>query len=319
MSYSPKEWSNAHVDTLNQMMDPIDILTEQELQNELSLYANVKFTFDMLPGMAAQDKPTTLKEQYYRQQQQQTVHHHQQQQHQSSTLNRPHSLNLNISSSSHQQQFDDNLSTPSTTISSPSIEYSHYYMNHTPHSSLPSTPITTTPSSSSSYHHYQQQHHPFDPFHSIIQEQNSSIHSNSASPSTSSSTSSSLTKKTTRTRKRTKSSTTILNKDDIDLVKRKMKNDNKVVEEHVDDNNNNEEEEEEEEGETLDPDALKLEKRRRNTAASARFRVKKKLREQALQRTACEMTEKANLLQLRVYELEQEVKWLKALLIEKNN
>jgi hypothetical protein len=58
-------------------------------------------------------------------------------------------------------------------------------------------------------------------------------------------------------------------------------------------------------------------KRRRNTAASARFRVKKKQREQALEKTAKEMTEKANRLEKRVRELEMENKWLKGLITER--
>jgi hypothetical protein len=58
-------------------------------------------------------------------------------------------------------------------------------------------------------------------------------------------------------------------------------------------------------------------KRRRNTAASARFRVKKKQREQALEKTAKEMTEKASRLEKRVHELESENKWLKGLVTEK--
>lgn len=62
----------------------------------------------------------------------------------------------------------------------------------------------------------------------------------------------------------------------------------------------------------------KDDKRQRNTEASARFRIKKKLREQALQRTAYEMTEKAKFLENRVQELEKEVKWLRALVVEKN-
>ncbi|KAL0082068.1 hypothetical protein F4703DRAFT_1863251 [Phycomyces blakesleeanus] len=62
----------------------------------------------------------------------------------------------------------------------------------------------------------------------------------------------------------------------------------------------------------------KDDKRRRNTAASARFRVKKKMREQILQRTACEMTEKAKQLEIRVKELEREIGWLKSLVVEKN-
>lgn len=62
----------------------------------------------------------------------------------------------------------------------------------------------------------------------------------------------------------------------------------------------------------------KDEKRKRNTAASARFRVKKKMREQALQRTALEMTEKSNRLEAHIKDLEREIKWLKALVMEKN-
>ncbi|KAI5852507.1 regulatory protein cys-3 [Morchella snyderi] len=60
-------------------------------------------------------------------------------------------------------------------------------------------------------------------------------------------------------------------------------------------------------------------KRRRNTAASARFRVKKKQREQALERTAKEMTDKCSLLEQRINRLELENRWLKGLIVEKNN
>lgn len=67
------------------------------------------------------------------------------------------------------------------------------------------------------------------------------------------------------------------------------------------------------------PPLTREDKRRRNTAASARFRVKKKLREQALQQTANEMTEKAKAFENRVHELELEVKWLKALIVEKKD
>ncbi|KAF7729336.1 hypothetical protein EC973_004592 [Apophysomyces ossiformis] len=64
--------------------------------------------------------------------------------------------------------------------------------------------------------------------------------------------------------------------------------------------------------------AAEEDKRRRNTAASARFRMKKKLREQALEQTAKEMTEKAEALEQRVKELEMEAKWLRALVVEKD-
>src|SRR2546430_794968 len=59
-------------------------------------------------------------------------------------------------------------------------------------------------------------------------------------------------------------------------------------------------------------------KRRRNTAASARFRIKKKMREQALEKNARDMGAKAEMLENRVKELEREIKWLKNLLIEKD-
>lgn len=64
--------------------------------------------------------------------------------------------------------------------------------------------------------------------------------------------------------------------------------------------------------------AAEEDKRRRNTAASARFRVKKKQREQALERTAKEMSQKAETLENRVKELEREIRWLKNLIIEKD-
>ncbi|KAI9781854.1 MAG: hypothetical protein M1839_005646 [Geoglossum umbratile] len=64
--------------------------------------------------------------------------------------------------------------------------------------------------------------------------------------------------------------------------------------------------------------ASEEDKRRRNTAASARFRVKKKQREQALERTAREMTDKCSRLKARIRQLEMENKWLKNLITEKN-
>ncbi|KAK2753918.1 hypothetical protein FQN54_007277 [Arachnomyces sp. PD_36] len=64
--------------------------------------------------------------------------------------------------------------------------------------------------------------------------------------------------------------------------------------------------------------AAEEDKRRRNTAASARFRVKKKQREQALERTVKEVTEKNSVLENRVSQLEMENRWLKNLITEKN-
>lgn len=60
-------------------------------------------------------------------------------------------------------------------------------------------------------------------------------------------------------------------------------------------------------------------KRRRNTAASARFRIKKKEREKNLERTVEEVTTKNNSLESRVAQLEMENRWLRNLITEKND
>lgn len=64
--------------------------------------------------------------------------------------------------------------------------------------------------------------------------------------------------------------------------------------------------------------AAEEDKRRRNTAASARFRVKKKQREQELEKRTKEMNEKVALLEDKVQQLEMENKWLKGLITEKS-
>lgn len=65
--------------------------------------------------------------------------------------------------------------------------------------------------------------------------------------------------------------------------------------------------------------AAEEDKRRRNTAASARFRVKKKQREQALEKTAKEMTDRVSVLETRIQQLETENTWLKGLITEKSS
>jgi hypothetical protein len=65
--------------------------------------------------------------------------------------------------------------------------------------------------------------------------------------------------------------------------------------------------------------AAEEDKRRRNTAASARFRVKKKQREQALEKSSKEMSDKVSALEGRINQLETENKWLKNLITEKND
>lgn len=73
----------------------------------------------------------------------------------------------------------------------------------------------------------------------------------------------------------------------------------------------------------LDPDdpanfAIEEDKRRRNTAASARFRQKKKEREADLERRANQMTDRCDELQKRIGALETENRWLRELITERS-
>ncbi|KAL8949029.1 MAG: hypothetical protein Q9183_007638, partial [Haloplaca sp. 2 TL-2023] len=63
--------------------------------------------------------------------------------------------------------------------------------------------------------------------------------------------------------------------------------------------------------------AAEEDKRRRNTAASARFRIKKKEREQALEKTAKELHDKTSSLEAKIGALQMENEWLKNLITEK--
>lgn len=65
--------------------------------------------------------------------------------------------------------------------------------------------------------------------------------------------------------------------------------------------------------------AAEEDKRRRNTAASARFRVKKKQREQALEKMVKEVQDKNAKLEAKNAQLEMENKWLKELITEKHS
>jgi len=62
--------------------------------------------------------------------------------------------------------------------------------------------------------------------------------------------------------------------------------------------------------------ALEDDKRRRNTLASARFRMKKKMKEQEIERTAKEMKERVSELEKEVENLKQENKWLRGLIVD---
>ncbi|ORY56084.1 uncharacterized protein BCR38DRAFT_490747 [Pseudomassariella vexata] len=63
--------------------------------------------------------------------------------------------------------------------------------------------------------------------------------------------------------------------------------------------------------------AAEEDKRRRNTAASARFRVKKKAREAALETTNKQLNDEVSQMKNRITHLETENKWLRGLVMEK--
>ncbi|TID23327.1 BZIP transcription factor [Venturia nashicola] len=65
------------------------------------------------------------------------------------------------------------------------------------------------------------------------------------------------------------------------------------------------------------PQLAEDEKRKRNLAASARFRQKKKQREQQLEKATKQLNDQADELEARITELEQENELLKAMLTEK--
>ncbi|KAF8545140.1 hypothetical protein BDD12DRAFT_636913, partial [Trichophaea hybrida] len=64
--------------------------------------------------------------------------------------------------------------------------------------------------------------------------------------------------------------------------------------------------------------AAEEDKRRRNTAASARFRIKKKQRDQAVEKAAKEMADRVSDLEKKIARLELENRWLRNLFVEKN-
>lgn len=59
-------------------------------------------------------------------------------------------------------------------------------------------------------------------------------------------------------------------------------------------------------------------KRKRNTAASARFRIKKKLKEKQMEQQAQELQERLNALEKKMKSLQMENKCLKQLILQKN-
>ncbi|KAG7698148.1 hypothetical protein KL930_001810 [Ogataea haglerorum] len=64
---------------------------------------------------------------------------------------------------------------------------------------------------------------------------------------------------------------------------------------------------------------VETDKRRRNTAASARFRIKKKLKEQEMERKLKELTELSRNLEMKIQQLEMENRLLRNLVVEKGS
>lgn len=71
-------------------------------------------------------------------------------------------------------------------------------------------------------------------------------------------------------------------------------------------------------GDAVINEAIEEDKRRRNTAASARFRMKKKEREAELERRTRDMTDRCEELQKRISALETENRWLRELITERS-
>ncbi|CAO3667244.1 unnamed protein product [Rhizopus stolonifer] len=240
------------IDSLNQIMDTSHVLSDSDLQNELDIFANVQFTYDITPGSTIQQKPDILD--YRRASVQHDMH---------SLLNVKlaslvdHSGPTAMSSDAIARFYDNTPDcTPPNGYYSPNISPPNGF-----DSPNPTPPNGVLPEQS----------------HGLLQAIiNPPIHFNEP--------------------------TLQLDKEENGYDEEFMATMKELT------------------GESKKQAPLsKEDKRRRNTAASARFRVKKKMREQALQQTATEMTEKAKTYEMRVHELEREVKWLKALLVEKKD
>ncbi|KAI9246622.1 hypothetical protein EDC94DRAFT_571030 [Helicostylum pulchrum] len=254
LSSSATSWLPTHssLDSLNQVMDSVSVLSDAELQKELSIFANAQFTYDIAPGAAIDfDKnelaTTSQKKPFRRDSKQPNMH----------SL-----LNVKLAS-----LVDNNYH---TTMTPDAIES---YYDQSPDCSPPNGYHSPNPS-------------PPNGFHSPNPTPPNGYHANSP---------------------------TVFN--GIQGIV------NPPITFYGEDTIMDEDDESHEGDDEKKhfPPLTKEDKRRRNTAASARFRVKKKMREQALQQTADEMTEKAKAFENRVHELEREVKWLKALIVEKKD
>lgn len=62
LASSANSWLSPHniVDSLNQVMDSVSVLSDVELQKELSIFANAQFTYDIAPGVAVDNDKNEL-------------------------------------------------------------------------------------------------------------------------------------------------------------------------------------------------------------------------------------------------------------------
>ncbi|GAA5795977.1 hypothetical protein HPULCUR_001342 [Helicostylum pulchrum] len=338
---TPEDWSQQQMDTIHQILTPVQILTETDLQNEMEYFTGTQQLRYTQPSSYFEERT-----QSFRPTPQLNIPVHAKDYALSNANNASFSKNFKSKRvvfdrhSSHEGSSSIVLNHDPGMYTKPVVNHhtttSKYSTQTTPVNSQPTSPTTYDPNYHHQTHHYggQQQQQQPDKFATMFL--------------SSSNMSNLLIGQKPRSKPDAKLDSLLLSKhnleqDQITDKKRKKKAavaavpikpiKKKKAKKAV----SSDEEEEEEEGEEDEPiigdgaqsyssmgssssrtSLTKDDKRRRNTAASARFRIKKKMREQALQNTACEMTDKAKLMERRVHELESEIKWLKALVVEKN-
>lgn len=331
-SSSANTWLSAHnniVDSLNQVMDSVSVLSDVELQKELSLFANAQFTYDIAPGVAANDDAISPSSS--------SINAHP---HKAAKKPDMHSL-LNVKLASLAENNYHTSMSPDAIArfydDSPDCTPPNGY--HSPNPSPPNGFYSPNPTPPNGVHLTAQSHAGFqgivnppitfygedaimgyddDQFMKTMrlltnnyEEPQPEVPKPAVAASTTTTTTT-----TTATKKRNS------------ISKAAVKKSSPLVSNELSTVDSEDDDEDADEAANSAPSRrssqnqvplTKEDKRRRNTAASARFRVKKKMREQALQQTANEMTEKAKAFENRVHELEREVKWLKALIVEKKD
>ncbi|KAL7329006.1 hypothetical protein PS15p_207188 [Mucor circinelloides] len=323
-SSSANTWLSTHnniVDSLNQVMDSVSVMSDVELQKELSLFANAQFTYDIAPGVATNDDAISS----------------------SSNINARHAkakspdmhslLNVKLASLA-ENNYHTSMSPDAVARfydDSPDCTPPNGY--HSPNPSPPNGYHSPNPTPPNGIHLTAQSHAGFqgivnppitfygedaimgyddDQFMKTMR----LLTSNYDEPQPEAPKSAVAAPTTTATKKRNSISTATVKKSSPLVSNELSAVDSEDEDEDADESASNAASRKSSQNQAP---LTKEDKRRRNTAASARFRVKKKMREQALQQTANEMTEKAKAFENRVHELEREVKWLKALIVEKKD